>query len=78
MNDKLTQLVNGLADDVRPEVQRIEAKIAITQNHYGDYMNLLSTVSGGNSKVGKLMGMALIQAGANSAGVNSALQVLGW
>ena len=78
MNDKLQTLINGLAQDVQPEVKRIEAKPATTQNHYGDYMALINVGSDRNSKVGKLIALALIQAGANKNGVNSALQVLGW
>jgi hypothetical protein len=78
MNAEQTQLIKELAEDVRPEVQRIEAKPATTQNHYGDYMALLNIVSGGNSQVGKVISLALIEAGANKAGVASALKILGW
>lgn len=78
MNDKLTQLINSLADDVKPEVQRIETKLATTQNHYGDYMTLISTASNGNRQIGKVLSLALVKAGANAQGVASALKVLGW
>jgi hypothetical protein len=74
--DKLNQLIYELSQDVAPEVQRIEASIETTQNHYGDYGALISQVSGGKPAVAKIIAAALIKAGANQAGVTNGLNTL--
>lgn len=71
--EKLEKLLSDLADDIKPEVSKIESGIAATQNHYGDYMQILSMFSG-NTRI--LIGLALIRAGANKKGVQDALTVL--
>jgi hypothetical protein len=48
LTEKQETLVNGLADDFRPLVQKIESSIATTQNHYGRYGQLLAQFSKGD------------------------------
>ena len=62
--------------DIKGMVASIEAKPATTRNHYGDYGAALSKLSGGRKVVAQLLGLAFIKAGANSQGVNDALNVL--
>lgn len=76
-NPKLKQLITDLASDFKPSVEKIEGKFATTQNHYGDYMALLSTVAK-TKQHALLFGLALKEAGANSQGVNDALKVMGY
>ena len=71
---KLEKLISDLAQDLRPEVERIEKGIKTTQNNYGHYMALISTVSKGNKGLAKLLSLALVRAGANPQGVASAMQ----
>ncbi len=72
---KLDQLIIDLAGDLKPEVDKIEASPMTTQNHYGNYGALLTTVSGGNQNTANLIALALIKAGANEQGVKSAMAV---
>jgi hypothetical protein len=71
---KLKQLVTDLAGDLRETVAKIEAKLATTQNHYGDYMALLSSIAR-DKNTAKIISMALVEAGANVQGVTSAMRV---
>ena len=71
---KLTQITAELADDLRPEVERIESQpYKTTQNNYGLYLALLSNH---DPQVAGVIASALILAGANRGGVMSALQIV--
>jgi hypothetical protein len=78
LNEKQQQFVNEFAadPDIVKLVADIEAKPATTRNHYGDYGAALSKLSGGRKVVAQLLGLAFVKAGANSQGVNDALNVL--
>lgn len=69
LTEKQETLINGLADDFRPLVQRIESSIATTQNHYGRYGQLLAQFSKGDPVVAKVIMLALERAGANPHGL---------
>ena len=73
--EKQQQLIDGLVSDLKAEVTRIEKKIATTENKYGDYMALISGAAK-NEGTAKFIALALIQAGANKQGVQSAMQIL--
>lgn len=75
--EKLKKLVTELAGDFKPAVEKIEAKIATTRNHYGDYMALLSSLAKSKQHA-QIFALAMIEAGANRQGVNDALQVMGY
>lgn len=72
------QFVDAFAAD--PDIQKIvkdiEAKMATTRNHYGDYGAALSQLSQGRRNVAQLLGLAFIKAGANQTGVMDALRVM--
>ena len=71
---KLTQITAELADDLRPEVERIESQpYKTTQNNYGLYLALLSNH---DPQVAGVIASAPILAGANRGGVMSALQIV--
>ncbi len=72
---KLDALITGIANDLKPSVARIEKSLATTQNHYGDYLNLLGTLSNGDKTTGKVIVAALLEAGANHGGVASAYKI---
>ena len=76
-NEKLKVLISQLAEDFKPSVQQIEAKIATTRSHYGDYMALLSSVAKSKQHA-QIFSLAMIEAGANRQGVNDALRVMGY
>jgi hypothetical protein len=69
------KLVAELANDVKPYVDKIEARIATTKGHYGDYMELLSQWQK-EPRVMMVMAMACKKAGADPQGVNDALRML--
>jgi len=78
MNDKQKQLITDLANDFKPFIDEIEKGIKTTQNNYGRYMSIISGFSKGNKTVGQVIGLALIEAGANAKGVQSALGLCGY
>jgi hypothetical protein len=69
LTEKQETLVNGLADDFRPLVKKIEASIATTQNQYGRYGQLLAQFSKGDPVIAKVIMLALERAGANPQGL---------
>ena len=73
---KVTELIEGLATDLAPEVKNIEAGIATTQHNYGRYGGLISNLSNGNAKMAKIIAAALIKAGANTVGVKNGLNLM--
>lgn len=75
--EKLNQLINDLASDMKDAVTKIESGFKTTQNNYGNYMQLLSTLAK-DKQTAQIMAMAMIRAGANRQGVSSALQVMGY
>lgn len=72
----LEQLVENMRSELEPLVRAIEAKPATTQNHYGDYMSLIATLSQERT-MRQFLGLAMIRMGANRQGVKSAMQILG-
>ena len=71
---KLKQLITDLAGDLKSEVAKIEAKLATTRHHYGDYMAFLSAVAR-DKATAKIISLALVEAGANAQGVADAMRV---
>lgn len=72
--EKLDAMVKDLAADLRKPVTKIEASIATTQNHYGDYLDLLTGITK-DVQARKVVALALVEAGANRRGVASALDL---
>jgi hypothetical protein len=62
-----------LAEDLKDYVQKTEESLPTTQNHYGEYMRFLSLFKGSRD----IIATALVMAGANRAGVASALRIVG-
>ena len=75
MNEKQIQLINDLAADFKPIVAEIEGGIKTTQHNYGRYGVLLNQLSKGDKRIAGILALALIQAGANSVGVNNGLKL---
>lgn len=67
-------LIADLAADFRPLVAKIESSIATTQNHYGRYGALLSSLSKGDKTVAGVIFLALQAAGANAQGLRDAFK----
>ena len=72
---KRAELIDGLAEDLKEMIQKIEARPMTTQNHYGDYGSLISGLSKGNKVVAQIIGEACIKAGANATGVANAIKL---
>ena len=78
---ELDTLINTLAKAVKPVVTVIESGPAITKDHYSEYLGVITKVAaqlpaaGRNVHLG--IGIALQRAGANKAGVQAALRILG-
>jgi hypothetical protein len=69
LTERQETLVNGLADDFRPLVQKIESSIATTKNHYGRYGQILTQFGKGDRKITQVIFLALERAGANPQGL---------
>lgn len=62
-----------LVEELRPDVQAIRSEYPLCQDHYDNWMSLLSKVPG----VETTMACALVHAGAEAKGVLWALRLLG-
>ena len=72
------KLIKELSEVLKPTVQEIEnKKIKTTKNNYGMYLSLMSNRGSENKGVAKIIGLALIHAGANYNGVKSAWHIMG-
>ena len=68
--------IESLASDFKEIVTGIESnKFPTTKNNYGRYLSIISHVANGEKQVGHIIGLALIEAGANKSGVQSALKI---
>ena len=59
-----------IVKDLREQIAKIENSIPTTQNHYGDYMAILSGFGGNKAKAAEIF----IILGANRIGVENALK----
>ena len=76
-SNSIKKLIEDLALDFSPVVKDIESSpYPTTQNNYGRYMSLISSMSKGDKSRAEIIAMALITAGANRSGVKSALRVM--
>ena len=76
--EEITKVLNKYADLLRDEVKAIEKSRKLTQNHYGKYLSLITTLKDKMpSSREKFWGAVLVIAGANKQGVINALKVLG-
>ena len=74
---KVVEIVTDLAKDFKPIVDKIEnTKVKTTQNNYGQYMGFISKMSHNDKATMVIVGLALIEAGANHNGVKSAWDAL--
>jgi len=73
MTERTNEHVQALVDALKDRVTEIEASIATTRNHYGDYMGLMMRF-GDDADQRHMMARVLILAGANERGVNDALK----
>ena len=74
LTDAKKAIIDDMAETLKPIVQGIETSIKTTQDHYGRYLSILAQFK--DKQMRGIVGQALIQAGANKAGVNSALKIL--
>jgi hypothetical protein len=75
--EKIDQFVDMLQPEAKEAVESVNKKIATTKDNYGEYMKVLSIVGNGNSNITKIFALAMIKAGGNRNGINSALKVMG-
>ena len=74
--EKFDAIVKDLAGDFVSAVAEIEKdKYPTTRNHYGRYMHIISKLANGSKEMGKVIALALVEAGANKQGVRDALRV---
>ena len=74
MTERTPEHIQAVVDALKGAVAAIEASVATTQNHYGDYMGLISRFADDIGQA-RVLAQALILAGANRQGVASALRV---
>jgi hypothetical protein len=70
MSPEMQAAIKQIAEGLKPVLDDIHSGPAMTQNYYGDYMRILSY----KPKHIKLMGLALLLAGANPIGVEYAVK----
>lgn len=82
-SEELKKILDSLSKIIRPEIQEIENGPELSKNHYQSYMSLISMLTEGEISGASLAGknpkfwaLVLIQAGANKAGVISAVELL--
>ena len=74
--DKVNEAIASLAVDLKPIVDSIESSIATTQNHYGNYLQLLTTFcKGSTDPMLQIVTSALLDCGANPDGMASAYKI---
>lgn len=73
--ERLQVIIHDLADDFRTWVSEVESSVAVTHNHYGRYLNMISMVAKGDKSMAIVVGEALKTAGANKCGVNAAMRI---
>lgn len=73
LSPDLKNAINRIAEAIKPALDEIHKHPATTQNYYGDYMAMLGTVS--PDKI-KLLAIAMMEAGANPYGVESAVKIM--
>lgn len=71
---ELKKLVDLVRPEIEPLVKRIEAGPMTTQDHYGDYLQVISVFPQDHQK---FIVVALLHCGANRNGVASAAMVMG-
>lgn len=70
--------INEMVKELKPLVSQIESQEKICKDHYDRYLLLLTPCSRENNKDHvKFMALALIMAGANTNGVQTAAKLLG-
>ena len=74
LNAATKAIIDDMAKTLKPVVHAIETSIKTSQNHYGRYLSILTQFK--DKQMRGIVVKALIQAGANQAGVNSALKIL--
>ena len=74
--EQIEKFIQEIANDFIPLITEIENSIETTQNHYGDYLQLINQISD-NPQIQKLLATALIVAGANIAGISAAMSIQG-
>jgi len=70
LSPELQKVVIEIAGTIRPALDEIHAMQPTSQNYYAAYMRLLSY----NPKHAKLMAIAMLYAGANVQGIESAMK----
>ena len=74
LSPELSQAIKTIANIIRPLLEEIHNLPASTQNYYADYMNILSGTNDSNKR--KLFALAMIEAGANVYGIESAMKLI--
>jgi len=75
LRDIVAAAIADLAAELRDIVAKIENAPAMTQHHYGAYLQIFTTVAQGDKVNGGVLALALVEAGANSTGVHSAFKL---
>jgi len=72
---QIEAMIESLVPDLKGLVKEIEGGHKTTQNHYGRYMSLIAKIGGDSKPMRNIVALALLRAGANRAGVSSALSL---
>ncbi len=72
--ERLNEIVEDLASDLRGAVSEIEGSVKTTQDNYGRYLEII-VGSADDDDTRRLIALALLAAGANRDGVRSAIRL---
>ena len=72
LSPELKQTILSVAETLRPILDDIHSGPAFTQNYYGDYLRILSY----HPERHKIIGLALLYAGANPDGLQAASRLM--
>jgi hypothetical protein len=77
MKNEIDNMVTSLAEDLKPLVELVEnSTVVTTQNHYEMYLQFMTTFCvDAKDPMLRIFSSALVEAGANAQGVESALRM---
>lgn len=71
--EAISALFDGIKDELEAMVQNIESKLPTTQDHYGSYMGLITSMHDDTRLQKPVIAELLIKAGGNQNGITNAL-----
>ena len=75
MINNLKETIKDIANDLRPQIEAIEAGLPTTLNNYDKYMGIITLLARKRPEHATIVALALLRAGAHPHGVINALKL---